>query len=285
MSDVVREIYIDRRMEFYEGYIPDDWASNAFAPVKSGSVLDRLLLDLLLAWRTTAYTAAMPATAIKVAQATTLGYARYESPDRSIIAYSEAILAKLSRKIPELVEDRRLRETILEELVTISDEFREQRAAVEPDMPIEPIWQDFLTQDAFFLSVWSSQRVAFVAFYNAYEAFLIDCAKQVLGVEQLRTTEQAFKEALRTGFGKDISVPCWTHHEINNARLVRHALSHAGGRETADLKKQKHGIRVEDGAFQIVPDDNHNLLRHLRGGVEAIIGAAAGHPRLSCPKE
>jgi hypothetical protein len=29
------------------------------------------------------------------------------------------------------------------------------------------------------------------------------------------------------------------HREINNAKLVRHALNHVGGRETADMKKQK----------------------------------------------
>src|SRR5262245_13355106 len=281
MSDPVRNIYIDNQMASYEGYVPDDWAPKAFGPVKPGSALDDRLVDLLLTWRTTAYTASMPATAIKVAQATTLGYAKFTSPDGSIVAFAEGTLAKVSRKVPELVEDRRLREELMKEIVTVADEFRAQRAAVTPEMPIEPIWMDFLKQDAFAMSVWSSQRVSFMAFYNAYEAFLVDCAKVALGVGQLRATDQEFKEALRSGFGKDISVPCWTHHEINNAKLVRHALSHAAGRETADLKKQKHGIKVLDGVLQIVPDDNHNLLRRLRNGVEALVAVAAADPKFA----
>ena len=142
-------------------------------------------------------------------------------------------------------------------------------------MPLEPIWNEFLTQPAFQMSVWSSQRVSYVAFYNAYEAFLVDCAKLALGVGQLRTNDKEFKEALRTGFSKDISIPCWTHNEMNVAKLVRHALSHANGRETADLKKQKHGIRLEKDVLQIVPHDNHKLLKRLRCGVEAVVAVAA----------
>ena len=160
--------------------MPDDWAPKAFGPVKSGTALDDLLVDLLLAWRTIAYTASMPAIAIKVAQATTLGYAKFVSPDGSIIAFADAVLAKVSRKVPELVDDRKLRARLFREIVTVADEFRQQRSAVTPEMPIEPIWQDFLKQDAFAMSVWSSQRVSYVAFYNAYEAFLVDCASSPL---------------------------------------------------------------------------------------------------------
>src|SRR5260370_14474691 len=87
LGDAVRNIYMDSRIESYEGYVPDDWAPKAFGPVKPDSALDHLLVDLLLAWRTTAYTASMPATAIKVAQATTLGYANFVSPDSSIIQF------------------------------------------------------------------------------------------------------------------------------------------------------------------------------------------------------
>ena len=238
-------------------------------------------MDLLLGWRTTAYTAAMPATAIKVAQSTTLGYAKYVSPDGMVVAFAESILAKVSRKIPELVDDRRLREDLMKELVTVADEYRAAHSAVTPQMPIEPIWHQFLEQDAFRLSVWSSQRITYVAFYNAYEAFFVDCAKLALGATHLRTNDQAFKDALRTGFCKDISTPCWSHHELNNARLVRHALSHADGRETADLKKQKHGVKILDGKLQIVPHDNHKLLRRLRTAVEALVGVGAADPKLS----
>jgi hypothetical protein len=239
-------------------------------------------VDLLLVWRTTAYTAAMPATVIKVTQSATLGYARHASPDASVVSFGDNVLAKLSRSVPELVEDRNLRAKLMEALVTLAADFRDARENVSPEMPVEPIWKDFLTQDAFAMGVWSSQRVAYVAFYNAYEAFLVACAKVATGASQLRANDKEFKEALRSGFASDISVPCWTHHEINIAKLVRHALSHAGGRETDDLRKQKHGIRLMQGVLQIVPHDNHNLLRRLRIGVEAVVAVAAADPEVCC---
>ena len=281
MSDPVRNIYIDNRMGSYEGYVPDDWGAKVFEVTKAAPGLDHMLVDLVMSWRTTAYTASMPATAIKAIQAATLGYAKFVSPDSSIIGFADGVLAKESRRVPELVEDRGLRARLASEIVTVADEFRAQHAAVTPEMPIDPIWYDFLKQDAFALSVWSSQRVSYVAFYNAYEAFLVDCAKLALGTSQLRATDKKFKEALRADFVNDISVPCWTHHDLNIAKLVRHALSHAGGWETADLKKQKHGIKLLGGVLQIVPDDNHNQLRRLRAGVEAIVAVAVADPRFA----
>jgi len=259
----------------------DEWTGQVYDASKGTAALYQMVVDLVLAWRTTAYTAMMPATSIKAMQAATLGYAKYVTPDGSVISYSEAVLAKVSRKVPELVENRNLRANLMSELVTVADEFRTARAAVTPEMPIEPLWQEFLEQDAFRLSVWASQRVAYVAFYNAYEAFLVDCAKRALAVRSLRATSDEFKEALRTGFAKDISAPCWTHHEINNARLVRHALSHAGGRETSDLKKQKHSIRLLGGVLQIVPDDNHKMLKRLRAGVDVVVTVAVADPKFA----
>jgi hypothetical protein len=284
MADPVRNIWIDKRMSQSEGYIPDDWAPKAFGLVKPGSTLDNLLVGLLLGWRTTAYTAAMPAIAIKVAQSTTLGYAKYVSPDGMIVTHSEAIVAKVSRKVPELVDDRSLREALLKELVTVADEFRAARSAVTPDMPIEPIWANFLEQDAFAMSVWSSQRVSYVAFYNAYEAFIVECLKVGTGLPNLRSTDKkVFNEALRTGLGKDISSPCWSHHEINVARLVRNALSHNGGRETEELKKQKHGVKLIGDELQIVPEDNHRMLRRLRQAVEEITAVIKGNTKFVAP--
>jgi hypothetical protein len=281
MSEPLRSIWIDNRMEQYENYLPDDWAGKLYDASNASAGLYQMVVDLVLAWRTTAYTAMMPATAIKAMQAATLGYATYNTSDAGVVYYSEAILAKVSRKVPELVEDRNLRARLISELAIVADEFRTAGEKVKPEMPIEPLWREFLEQDAFRLSVWSSQRVAYVAFYNAYEAFLVDNVKRALGVASLRATSDEFKEGLRIGFAKDISTPCWTHHEINNARLVRHALSHAGGRETADLNKQRHGVKIVDGVLQIVPADIHGMLRRLRPGVDAVVAAAVTDPKFA----
>lgn len=261
-------IRVNPEIKAYQDYLPDDWSEAIVKQLPVGSVLERLVLDLALSWRSASYTAQMPATSIKAMHAAALGRGKMVSPDSSIVSYSDGILAKLSLQIPELVEDRALRALIQAALVAVAPDFRDRAAAVKDDFPIEPMWDEFLNDPPFHLSLWGSQRVAYVAFYNAYEAFLIDCLKFGKGVTRLRTTDKPeFNEALRTALGQDVTNPCWSHHEINLARLARHALSHNEGRLTEELKKQKHGIELIDDDLQIMPQDIHRMLNRLRAAV------------------
>ncbi len=285
MGDEKRFLLIDDRLQAYEGYIPDGWLKEAFATVPPGSVLDGMVWDLLMSWRTTAYTASMPGVFVKAIQHSTLGYAEVIPSEADVITLAEGSLKRVTQKIPELVENRVLRTRLMEEMVKTADEIRMAASAVKPEFPVETVWRNFLDEDPFALSVWSSQRVAYVAFYNAYEAFLVDCLKHAAGLDQLRASDKpVFNPALRTALGQDISGPCWSHHEINNARLIRHALSHAGGRETADLKKQPHGVRLLGGVLQIFPEDNKKMLDRLRKAVEVVVTVAAARPELSGPR-
>src|ERR1019366_705045 len=174
MNDPVRTMFIDNRFESYEKYVPDEWTAGFFKNVAEKSILDQMLIDFVLAWRTTAYVASMPGTFIKAIQASTLGYVRYTSPDSSLISFGEKVMAEVSAEVPELVENSALRSRILAALVSSADAFRGRRekAMAEVDMPIQQMWEDFLKQDAFHMTISATQRVAYVAFYNAYEAFL-----------------------------------------------------------------------------------------------------------------
>jgi hypothetical protein len=276
----ITKISTDPDIKAYQDYIPEDWGKNTIGPLPEGTVLERLVLDLGLSWRCTSYTAQMPATSIKAMHAAAVGRGKFVSPDSSIVAYSDRILAKLSRQVPELVENSALRARIQAALVTVTAEFRDEAAAVKEDYPVEPIWADFM-QDTFFrLSLWGSQRVAYVAFYNAYEAFLVECLKVGKGVSRLRSTDKAaFNDALRTALSRDMTSPCWSHHEINIARLVRHALSHNGGRVTEHLKKQKHGVELVGDMLQIMPPHIHRMLRQLRNAVEKVIAVGKDDPK------
>ena len=270
----VSKILTEPDIKAYQDYLPDDWGERTVGKLPEGSVLERLVLDLGLSWRSASYTAQMPATSIKAMHAAALGRGKFVSPDSSIVSYSDKILSMLSQQVPDLVENRALRARIQSALVEVATQFRDQAAAVVDDFPIEPIWADFMNDWSFRLSLWSSQRIAFVAFYNAYEAFLVDCLKVGKGVSRLRTTEKpAFMDALRTALEMDIEGPCWSHHEINISRLVRHALSHNGGRVTEDLSKHRHGIELVDDMLQIMPKDIHRMICRLLVAVDKIIHA------------
>jgi hypothetical protein len=275
-----RTIHTEIDLKAYEGYMPDAWGEVKIGSAEEGTVLERLLLNLGVAWRCASYVAQMPATSIKVMHAAAVGRSKFVSPDASIVSYSDAIIAKLCQRVPEVFENSRLRARVVAELATIASEFRDQAAAVKENYPVEPIWHQFLGDVPFRMSLWASQRVAYVAFYNAYVSFVVDCLKVGTGFPSLRSTDKKeFNEALRTGLSQDISGPCWSHHEINIARLVRHALSHNGGRETDDLKRLKHGIKLIGEELQIVPYDNHHMLRRLRTAVEELIRVTLVDPK------
>ncbi len=281
MTEPLRRIEIDDRIESYSGYLPSDWMQTVSDKAQPAPILDDVLADLLLAWRATAYTASMPALMPQSTQAVLQGYMGAVSPDGTIIAFAEGVMAKLSRRIPELVDNSRLRATLLAELATLAAEFRDVRENVMHEVPVGAFWQSFLHEPAFQMSVWSSQRVCYVAFCNAYEDFLTHCVWRVVGGDQPRTQSKEFKRALQTCFGVDIYQACWSRADVERVRFVRNALSHANGRETPNLKASGHTIRVLDGVLQVFPEDIHALLRTLRGAVDALVAAAVVLPQFA----
>ena len=276
-----RQLYVDTRLGSYRDYFPSATAEAFSAAAQPARLLDEFVLDLILQWRTTAYIASMPAMLLESLGTFSQAYMASVSPDSSVLAFADVVLAKLSLKLPDLVDDQQLRSRIARELVTITTEIREARTAVSPKVDIEAIWNEYLQLGPFAMSVWSAQRVAFVTFYNAYETFLVRCVRQATATDAMRTTSKAFKPALREEFATDIIDPCWTAPTLNLARLVRHSLSHAGGRQTPDLEKQRHNINLIDDVLQIAPDDNHALLHVLFTAVESLISNAVQLPQFA----
>jgi hypothetical protein len=281
VSKPERHVMIDDRLESYENFVPEAWARAISKAAPQESILDNKLMDLVLSWRATAYTASMPASVVRSVQSAVEGVVESPMRDSDVVRFADGAVKLMSRRLSALVEDRKLRDQILTELVKVGDRVRETRSNVRLELPADKVWQNFVTVAPFYLAVWSSQRVSYVAFYNSYEGFIVDCVKHAHGLERLRTTDKDFFDKLRTAFAKDVSSPCWTHHEMNIGRLVRHALSHANGKVTADLKKQNHSIQTVDGVLQIMPADNHKLLARLRAGVNALVACAKEDPRFT----
>lgn len=69
----VSKILTDPDIKAYQDYMPDDWGEMTIGPLPEGTVLERLVLDLGLSWRSALYTAQMPATSIKVMHAAAVG--------------------------------------------------------------------------------------------------------------------------------------------------------------------------------------------------------------------
>lgn len=278
MSKNGRKIYIDNRVDAYEGFLSTEWANKITEKAKPSPALAEIVLDLLLDWRTCCYTAAMPTVFAQSIQTYANSYTNAPSNDRSVMAYSDTILKLVSRKVPELVEDSSLRTRLASALVNTAAEVRDAKDAVKINFDLEEVWNNYLGMAPFQMLVWSTQRVAYVALFNAYDSFLQRCVKRVSSRENLRTTDRDFRKVLRECLGDKAATACWTSSDFNTVRLVRHALSHAGGRETDKLSKQEHGIVVQDGVLQIWPEHNKSLLEVLKKAVGAMVAATVSMP-------
>lgn len=274
MSKNGRKICIDTRVDAYEGFLSTDWANMITEKAASSPMLTEIVFDLLLDWRSCCYTAAMPAIFAQSIQTYANSYTNDPSNDRSVLAYSDTILKLMSRQVPELAENSDLRARLASALVNTSADVRDAKDAVKINFELEAAWGDYLGMAPFQMLIWSTQRLTYVAIFNAYDSFLQRCVKHASGRESLRTTDRDFKKVLRECFDDDLATKCWTSSDFNIVRLVRHALSHAGGRETDALSKQKHGIVVQDGVLQIWPEHNKSLLEVLKKSVDAAVEQA-----------
>ena len=61
-------------------------------------------------------------------------------------------------------------------------------------------WSEYKSQEDFMLAVWGSQRISFVAIYNAYETFAGGCLKAAN--PEFRPLKDKFDPAFEKAFGK-----------------------------------------------------------------------------------
>ena len=162
MSEPLREIGIDNRIESYDGYLPDEWTGQVHDVSKGQPRSTR--------WSWTFLGVAHDglhchdardgdqSDAGRNARLRQVRHARWQYP-LLLRCRSRQGVAEGSRISRESGSSRSLDERTR----NCRSRVPRKRSAVTPEMPIEPLWQAFLGQDAFRLSVWASQRVAYVA--------------------------------------------------------------------------------------------------------------------------
>ena len=76
-----RRICTDPDIKVYQDYMPDEWGESIIGLIPRGTILERLVLDLAISWRSASYTAQMPVTAIKAMHAAAVGHGKFVAPD------------------------------------------------------------------------------------------------------------------------------------------------------------------------------------------------------------
>jgi hypothetical protein len=106
--------------------------------------------------------------------------------------------------------------------------------------------------------------LGYSAIYHSYENFVRECMAILEGKEDYKIDSlKALKRDFTHHFGEPLFAECVTHQRVDTARLIRNALAHNGGRETAQLPSD-HGIRIESGVLQIMASDVKALMELLQ---------------------
>lgn len=274
MDETIKTYHIDTRLESYRNFLSGDWGQELAALVSGVKRLDTIAFDLMAEWRGAAYVVSFPTQMIEHFRAFADSYTRTPNSD-AILRFADVALERLSQRVPALTHRPKLRRSLQAEIVTVAAEMRDAKAKANVSFPIDLIWKQYLSHHVYQITLWSSLRICYVAIYNAYDNFVHQCVSTVLG-ESVRTTYREFEQKFRNAFDSEAVVKCWTDNRIEDARLVRHALSHAGGRPTPKLQNREASVHIADGLIHIYPEHVKQLYSVLKDAALTLCMLAKG---------
>jgi hypothetical protein len=255
---VEKQLIVDDRPESYGPFFADDFAHKAFSASDDVSALHEPIFDLIADWRSASYAGALPYLIPSSIKGFHDAFVNKAPSTAGILNYSDAILAKLSQEIPKLACDSALQHALGEKIVAIANEICTAASTVKHELDGNSIWQEFLSLHPFYLGLHGTMRLVYLAVYGAYENFVVQILSIAYGGSRIRVTDRDFKKKFRSAFG-DLIEDAWLSPEINAFKLVRHALMHAGGRITPDLRSVRIPVVVHNDALHIFPEN----IRHL----------------------
>lgn len=281
LDDLRRIIYVTTSIDEYRNVFSDDWASRIAELVKGKVRIDELVFDLTMEWRAAVYTAALPVSILEHMKRFHDTYINHGELNTTLLRLAEIIPGTLAQRVPALTSHPALIRELQREIVKIGADFESARDKVSFEFPLEESWQDYLKETVFQLSLWGSQRICYVAIYNAYDNFLQQCVRIELAQPNYRPKPKQFQQVFTKCFGATLLHTCWTNDDLSIARSARHSLSHAGGRLTPELADKKHGFELKQDRIQIVPEKTKQLLVVLKDAVQAMAEKAVTMPKFA----
>ena len=176
-----------------------------------------------------------------------------------------AIREKLLAKVPGLSHAKR--QQISNALFEIRQEAEQfSRAGSESIETAEESWEKMLEIPVIRVGLWGAERICFSALFHAYENFV----RHVFGlithndpgyrIKDLKAFPSDFEKA----FGAELAQTCLNDVEVRNARIVRNAVAHNGGRNTDELRKVQHDFPIHDDQIQITTQHTRTLHQSLK---------------------
>ncbi|WP_397570387.1 hypothetical protein [Schlesneria sp. T3-172] len=220
---------LETRMEEYRNVFPDGWAAMFLESAGQAVKIAPLAFNLVVDWQSAVYTAGMPIAIIDHVKGYHDGFSKSDEPNTEMLQILEGLIARLAREVPNLNGDAVLKQELVQMIIKLGIEQRQIVSEVRVEFDVDQAWNQYLGSDVYRLGLWGSQRICFIAMWNAYENFLIRVLKRVGNLQNLRANERPFFNLLQKEFERNIDLECWGSDDLKLAREVRNSLSHAGG--------------------------------------------------------
>lgn len=266
-NDAGRVIFLETHPLEYKIRLAPGWAKKLLEKADKTQNLARPAMALVAELRAITVTASLPFT---VVSHIVEFYRSFIQGSRDLEAgrLVRATAARLTAALLDRTDEHQLtseqKKTIQSEVLRIENEVSFAESVDFSEELGNKFWQKYMDDKGFKHGVWGSQRYAYVSVYNAYDSFLTASIK---AEGNLASYRKGTKEGLKKYFSDSVAETCWEEYQINLGRLVRHAISHAEGKQTADLERlsPKHDIVLtdEDKILNVIPKDLKRLLRSL----------------------
>lgn len=284
MDNPPREIctlIVDLRHESYRSCFTRSQAERLLATAGESHTLQRIVDNLAVNWRSASDAAGTPAEILENACRAPSMLIPSLAPGADLRGAVELICDAVSANAPQYIRNPEFRPAIQRACKHAARKLRAIRSVEPLELQKDDVWAFLMKDGRFGLRIATAQKLCYMTVYASYELFIIDCLKAANGRESLRTSDKDFKGLGRQYFGVELFNECWHSSEVNIARVARHAIAHASGRLTDDLRKLRHGFRVHDGSIHIWPADNWRLTSTLCDKAEKLISVAAGLPEFT----
>lgn len=280
MGETVKRIFYETDLKAYNSFLENEWTTKIMEDLESHKVLQELIIDLIINWRGASYTTYLPLQTIDHVQSFYEGYQKSDRPNYNLVRLTEIIIQRFNNKIPEFKVDPTLARKMKTEIIKIGSDVNEAFDKVERIFPLEETWNEYLKTPSHQITLWSTQRICYVALFSAFENFIIQSLKIGLSVSSYQINRDTNKD-IKTVFGDQILSKCWANDKIDLIRQTRHCLVHGAGKISAKLKQRKHNFEIIDDEIQITPTDTKNSYNTLKEAVTIFTKNAKKHPNFN----
>lgn len=261
----------------YKSFYDHAWAKK-IDKITLGTPVEQLFFDLCMSWKSAARTHELPWLLVEQLRHYHEGFVSAHSPFGLKVV--NALPARIARDPEVNLPPDKLFE-IQKAVKRLSTEIQLKLAEERKPFDEKRVWEKYLNISEFTLAILGSQRLVYSAVYFAYEDFFRRCYEVLPDAQPFWFNTKKFTAAIdaHPAYGKALREDCWTRMEIHEARLIRHAVAHNGGRLTTEIKDGLADgtlvmtLPVEGEDIQIMPEYTRALHDILKERVQRIVVA------------